>query len=150
MDNNQLSWWDNDETPVMQSTNKLSVAKLDFIEGQEVEWQELFEGFSSIKVITYSSSLSFISKVIELFDDAEIIFGCQQVMTYDLCEIMAFQLALVENIRKSKSKDKLISRIKDKTLQENSFHTKKYICFRLLMAARELLWVQPICQIVHF
>lgn len=117
MDNNQLSWWDNDETPVMQSTNKLSVAKLDFIEGQEVEWQELFEGFSSIKVITYSSSLSFISKVIELFDDAEIIFGCQQVMTYDLCEIMAFQLALVENIRKSKSKDKLISRIKDKTLR---------------------------------
>ena len=45
MDNNQLSWWDNDETPVMQSTNKLSVAKLDFIEGQEVEWQELFGGF---------------------------------------------------------------------------------------------------------
>ena len=117
MDNNQLSWWDNDETPVMQSTNKLSVAKLDFIEGQEVEWQELFEGFSSIKVITYSSSLSFISKVIELFDDAEIIFGCQQVMTYDLCEIMAFQSTLVENIRKSKSKDKLMSRIKDKTLR---------------------------------
>lgn len=46
----------------MQSTNKLSVAKLDFIEGQEVEWQELFEGFSSIKVITYSSSKEIVMK----------------------------------------------------------------------------------------
>lgn len=28
MDNNQLSWWDNDETPVMQSTNNYRLQNL--------------------------------------------------------------------------------------------------------------------------
>jgi len=100
-----------------QPKNKLDVAKLEFIKGETLTWEELFAGFDTIYAITYSSGINFICKLLELFNSAEIIFGCEQVMSYSLSEVMAYQTKLIERIRLTNSKDFLISRIKDETLR---------------------------------
>lgn len=71
-------------------SEKLSVTKLAFVEGMYLTWQELFSGYNELHAITYSSGVGFICKLVEMFDRAEIIFGCEQVMSYTLNEIMAF------------------------------------------------------------
>lgn len=79
--------------------------------------QELFTGYNELHAITYSSGAGFIGRLVEMFDSAEIIFGCEQVMSYTLNEIMAFQTKVIEKIRSGKTKDKLIERINSGTLK---------------------------------
>lgn len=98
-------------------SEKLSVTKLAFVEGMYLTWQELFSGYNELHAITYSSGVGFVCKLVEMFDKAEIIFGCEQVMSYTLNEIMAFQTKLIEKIRMGKTKDELIARINDGTLK---------------------------------
>ena len=92
------------------SSGKIDVVKMNYIGAETVEWQELFDGFSSLKAITYSSGINFIAKLTDMFMDSEIIFGCEAVMSYSLQEIMAFQNQLIERIRNApnKAKDKLL------------------------------------------
>ncbi len=98
-------------------SNKLAVTKLDFVEGMFIPWQELFSGYNELYAITYSSGVGFIGKLVEMFDRAEIIFGCEQVMSYTLNEIMAFQTKIIEKIRSGKMKDALIDRINSGSLK---------------------------------
>lgn len=98
-------------------SEKLSVTKLAFVEGMYLTWQELFSGYNELHAITYSSGVGFVCRLVEMFDKAEIIFGCEQVMSYTLNEIMAFQTKLIEKIRMGKTKDELIARINDGTLK---------------------------------
>lgn len=95
------------------ASGKIDVVKMEYIGAETVQWNELFNGFSSLKAITYSSGVNFVSKVIDLFQDSEIIFGCEAVMSYSLQEIMAFQNRLIERIRNvsSRAKDKILDRI---------------------------------------
>lgn len=95
------------------SSGKIDVVKMNYIGAETVEWQELFDGFSSLKAITYSSGINFIAKLTDMFMDSEIIFGCEAVMSYSLQEIMAFQNQLIERIRNApnKAKDKLLGMI---------------------------------------
>lgn len=108
-----------EETSVISTSpvNKLDVAKLEFAYGETLTWEELFSGFDTIYAITYSSGVGFICKLLDLFDSAEIIFGCEQVMSYSLSEVMAYQTKLIERIKLTDSKDYLVSRIKEKTLR---------------------------------
>ena len=98
-------------------SNKLAVTKLDFVEGMYLSWQELFSGYNELHAITYSSGVGFIGRLVEMFDRAEIIFGCEQVMSYNLQEIMAFQTALIDKIRSGKMKGALIERVNAGTLK---------------------------------
>ena len=92
---------------------RLDVAKLDYLSSESMTWQELFSGYDSIKAITFSSGIGFVYKLLDLFKDAEIIFGCEEVMSYTLQEIMAYQVKLIERIRKTDSvaKEKMIARV---------------------------------------
>ena len=103
-----------EQTSLTDSTSKkIDVVKMDYVCAETVEWKALFEGFSSLKAITYSSGVSFIGALLDLFDNSEIIFGCEAVMSYSLQEIMAFQSRLIERIRDSskKSQNKILDRI---------------------------------------
>ena len=93
--------------------SKLDVVKMDYVYSESITWQELFSGFNSIKAITFSSGIGFVYQLLDLFKDAEIIFGCEEVMSYTLQEIMAYQVKLMERIRKtdSTSKEKMIARV---------------------------------------
>lgn len=126
-----------DETDIAAHQNetgsgKLTVTQLAFVEGTEMTWKELFSGFDSLYAITYSSGLGFVTELVNLFENAEIIFGCEQVMSYTLSEIMAFQAKLMEKIRSGKKSATLLERIGNKTLRlyvarQKTSHEKIYL-----------------------
>lgn len=94
---------------------RLDVVKLDYLGSESMTWKELFSGFNRIKAITYSSGIGFVYQLLDLFEEAEIIFGCEEVMSYTLQEIMAYQDKLIERIREkdSMAKTKLIGRVEN-------------------------------------
>ena len=96
------------------------------------DWRELFSGFDTLHAITYSSGLDFAAKLLSLFEDAEILFGCEQVMSYSLHEVMAFQMKLSERLSMNKSAEMLADRIEAGTLKmyvarEELSHEKIYL-----------------------
>jgi len=99
--------------------SKLDVVKMEFCEAETVTWQELFDGFQKLYAITYSSGLDFVCMLLRKFDCAEIIFGCDEVISYSMQEIMAYQLKTIERIREKAGKNKLdmISQIDDGSLR---------------------------------
>lgn len=97
--------------------SRIDVAKLDFVAGESVSWENLFSGYDTLYAITYSSGISFICELLSHFEKAEIIFGCEQVMSYSVCEVVAFQSKLIEKINENKSQKILINRIKDNSLK---------------------------------
>lgn len=111
------------ESPVEQtelkSTSNLDVVKMEFGEVESVSWQELFSGFDTLYAITYSSGLDFVYQLLDLFEEAEIIFGCDEIISYSLQEIMAYQCKMIERMRETASRRKLdlVSRIEQGTLR---------------------------------
>ena len=106
---------------ITESINKgpsLDVIKMEFREAETLSWQELFSGFDTLHAITYSSGISFVYQLLNYFTSAEIIFGCDEVISYSLQEVMAYQCKLIERMRESASKAKLdlISRVEDGSL----------------------------------
>jgi hypothetical protein len=97
----------------IDSASRIEVVKLNYVGSELLGWKELFAGFNKIYAITFSSGLNFVSELLELFSYAEVIFGCEAVMSLGMKEIMAYQDELIACIRKSKSgiKDKMIERI---------------------------------------
>ena len=113
---------------------RLDVAKLDYLASESMTWQELFGGFDRMRAITYSSGIGFVYQLIEMFKDVEVIFGCEEVMSYNLQEIMAYQSKLMERIRDadSKSKAKMIVRVEAGNVRlfvarEQLSHEKLYL-----------------------
>ena len=97
--------------------SRIEVVKLDFVNSELLKWKELFTGFNKIYAITFSSGLGFVYELLDLFTYAEIIFGCEEVMSLGIKEIMAYQCTLMERIREEKYgiKDKMIERIQSGT-----------------------------------
>ena len=97
-----------DTTELQTGSNKIDVVKMDFAGVEAMTWQELFTGFDTLHAITFSSGLQFVMKLLEMFQNAEIIFGCEAVMSYSLQEIMAYQNKLLERLRNNMSAAKSI------------------------------------------
>ena len=97
----------------------LDVVKMEFSGAETVSWQDLFSGFDTLHAITYSSGIGFVYRLLDLFEQAEIIFGCDEVISYSLQEVMAYQCKMVERIRETAGKMKvdLVSRIDQRTLR---------------------------------
>lgn len=98
---------------------RLDVVKMEFLEAESVTWQELFHGFDELHAITYSSGIGFVYQLLEKFSNAEIIFGCDEVISYSLQEIMAYQCKTIERMKDTASKMKLdlVSRIDSGSLR---------------------------------
>lgn len=113
---------------IMEEDKNLDVVKASFIEGKKMHWRELFKGYDSIYAITYSSGLEFMGKVVDMFEKAEIIFGCERIISEGTAEIMGFQQAygfqhaFVKRIADNPVKDKLIKRIQANTLRMYVVH----------------------------
>ena len=99
-------------------SNSLDVVKMEFSGAETISWQELFSGFETLHAITYSSGIGFVYQLLDLFEKAEIIFGCDEVISYSLQEVMAYQYKTIERMRKTAGKMKLdlVSRIDAGTL----------------------------------
>ncbi len=98
--------------------NRIDVVKMDFLCSETLTWKDLFSGFDELHAITYSSGVNFIYELSKLFCNMEVIFGCEEVMSYSLQEIIAYQSKLIERIRNASSKSKidLLKRINDNTI----------------------------------
>ena len=99
--------------------DKLAVVHLSFFSVEQMNWEELFAGYNSLRAITFSSSIGFISKLIEKFSQAEIIFGNESVLSFKLEEILSFQNETIELLRENFSSEhvKLLDRIDDGSLK---------------------------------
>ena len=118
-----LSFFDKEE-PVQQQMNldspgALDVVRLEFSGAETTSWQELFSGFDTLHAITYSSGIGFVYQLLDLFQNAEILFGCDEVISYSLQEVMAYQCKMIERMRETAGKMKLdlLSRIEAGTLR---------------------------------
>lgn len=112
----------------------LDVVRMEFVEADTLRWQDLFSGFDTLRAITYSSAIGFVYQLADIFEDVEVIFGCEDVLSYSLQEIMAYQCKLVDRMRETASKMKvdLMSRVEDNTLhffvaREKLSHEKIYL-----------------------
>ena len=92
---------------------RLDMVKLDYVASETMTWRELFSGFNELKAITFSSGIAFVYRLLDCFADAEIIFGCEEVMSNTIQEVLAFQAKLMERIRETDStaKKKLLDRV---------------------------------------
>ena len=112
----------------------LDVVRMEFVEADTLRWQDLFSGFDTLRAITYSSAIGFVYQLADMFENVEVIFGCEDVLSYSLQEIMAYQCKLVDRMRETASEMKvdLMSRIEDNTLhffvaREKLSHEKIYL-----------------------
>ncbi|MBQ8317600.1 MAG: phospholipase D family protein [Lachnospiraceae bacterium] len=112
----QLTLFDFDEGLTVDASRKLQVVQAKFIQSRELSWQELFDGFDEMYVITFSSGLRFMEQLIDRFDYTEIIFGCEGLVDDSLATIMAVERALVEKLVKSKSAIKMSEKMDEDKL----------------------------------
>ena len=107
------------ETTTTKTLNQIDVVKLDFMEAETLSWQELFSGFDTIHAITYSSGINFIYKLLDMFDSAEVIFGCEDIISYSLQEIIAYQCKLMERIKErvNNHKSDFLARLDDNSIR---------------------------------
>lgn len=124
----------NGKQSVLGVSGSLDVVKMEYLEAESLSWQELFSGFDSLRAITYSSGISFVCQLVNMFDDVEVIFGCEDVISYSLQEIMAYQCKMLDRIRDTAGKMKinLLERIDNDTLhfyiaREKLSHEKIYL-----------------------
>jgi hypothetical protein len=98
---------------------KLDVVRAEFEGAETLTWEELFDGFDSLYAVTYSSGMDFICKLLRKFTYAEIVFGFDEIISYSLQEVMAYQSKLIERLRENDNKNKhdLISRIDGSSLR---------------------------------
>ena len=97
----------------ISDVTRLDIAKFDYVASETMTWRELFSRFDELKAITFSSGIAFVHRLLDCFADAEIIFGCEEVMSNTVQEVMAFQAKLMERIRETDSaaKTKLLARV---------------------------------------
>ena len=101
---------------------------------RETVWQELFRGFRSLKAVTFSASVPAILDVAGLFEDVEITFGSERVLSrelgaleqattaagYRFTDALADQKAFIERcVRPALSQrgERLLARVQDGSLR---------------------------------
>lgn len=131
--NNELSLFEqHDEFGNIFKTDQLEVVKSEFIQNENLTWNELFEGFDELYAITFSSGIDFTSKVLNHFEYSEIIYGCEDIISQKLATIISMQARIIEEISKSKSINSIIHKINESSLKlyvskDTKSHEKVYI-----------------------
>jgi len=102
------------------ATRPLTVFRADLIGCDQTSWEDLFDGFTSLRAITFSSSLEMLLRLAERFDDLEIVFGSESMLsreqlalaqasqiveTYGFADALVDQKALVEALARLGRKD---------------------------------------------
>lgn len=131
----QIDIFGTQESTAHVASSKIDVKRMKFVASENVSWEELFDGFNDLKAITYSSGINFVNRLLNLFDTAEIIFGCEAVMSYRMHETMAFQSKLIDSLRSSPSQKTILNKIDEKNYiymsPKKSCRMKNYICYHL-------------------
>jgi NgoFVII restriction endonuclease N-terminal PLD domain len=135
--------------PLSSGTDKIQVFDIRVLGDREVEWCELFEGFETLKVITFSASVPAILDVAQMFEDIEITFGSERVLSreivaleqattatgYRFTDALADQKAFIERFVRpalSRRGEQLLERVHGGTLRfrllrQMPSHAKLYL-----------------------
>ena len=71
----------------------LTVFHAQLLGREQTSWEELFDGFTTLKAITFSSCLAFLVRLVPRFEDAEIVFGAESILSKEhLALVQASQL----------------------------------------------------------
>ncbi len=125
----------------------LTVFHAELIETHHTGWRELFEGFTSLQAITFSSSLEFLVSLASRFEDMEIVFGSERIlsrehlaltqaaeMAYSFPDALADHKVLTEALAQwlGKQGRQLLDRVMDGTLRfrllrKRASHEKLYL-----------------------
>ena len=84
------------------NSNQLEVVKVEFKGAESCNYKDLFEGFNKLRAITFSSGVNFVNEIVEMFDESEIIFGCENILSGKLEEAFAFQAKIIEKVKQKK------------------------------------------------
>lgn len=85
--------------------DRLQIVHAKFVEATEQNLADLLMGYSQIRILTYSSSLSLVNYVAELIDEMEIIFGREDIVN-QMAQYIAYQEEIIQDLRKEfKGKD---------------------------------------------
>ena len=99
------------------------------LETRDVEPLGLFEGFDSIKIVTFSMGVPFLRDVLPLFRECSVVVGCDAIISDTVQRVMAHQSHVFDDVR---SDAYLVGRIESGTLamwvtKDVVAHTKLYL-----------------------
>jgi len=87
------------EAATPSSPNELDVTFAKFVAHERIHGQTLFEGFSTLRAVTYSSSAAFIRDFFGSLAEIEVIFGSDVSIKGDIARLAAAQQVGVDAIR---------------------------------------------------
>ena len=116
------------------STRPLTIFRADLISCDQSTWEELFDGYTALQAITFSSSLEMLLRLAERLDDMEIVFGSERILSrehlaltqasqtiqaYGFADALADQKALVEALTRllGRTGARLLDRVAAGTLR---------------------------------
>jgi hypothetical protein len=89
-----------DESPIKVSApHDLDVTFAKFLKHERLDGRSLFEGFETLRAVTYSTSAGFIRDLFGALQEIEVIFGSDVSIKGDLARLSAAQQAGVEAIK---------------------------------------------------
>ena len=97
------------ELPEKEDDGKITCHWVNYKDTTKVYPLELFQGYNSLKAITFSFEFSFVSKLVDMFDTAEIVLGAEFIaakMNTSLAEQMATVMANADEIKISLHRNK--------------------------------------------
>ena len=89
----------------------LTIFRAELLARGEASWEELLDGYTALKAITFSSGIEFLMRVAERLDELEVVFGSERILSrehlalaqasqavqaYGFADALADQKALVE------------------------------------------------------
>jgi hypothetical protein len=83
---------------LFDASPRLSVIQARFEHTSEVSFNDLVKGYSSLRVLTYSTSLSLIKQIAEKIDDMEIVFGREDIL-HRVSQYIAYQDMLLRALK---------------------------------------------------
>lgn len=116
----QASIFDSDVTTINEkSLRKHNVTFIKRLYSKSMTYEELFEGFEEIYIITYSHSLRLIQDILPNFEKVKIILGNPKIIKDDTLALMAYQEHQMKELRKTlkKCNQPLLNAIEDEKLK---------------------------------
>ena len=118
-----------------QAANRpLTVFRAELLSCDQTSWEELFDGFTSLQAITFSSSLEMLLRLADRLEDMEIVFGSESILSkehlalaqasqtiqsYGFADALVDQKALVEALSRllGRTGQRLLERVAAGTLR---------------------------------
>jgi hypothetical protein len=136
-------------TSIQRTARKLTVFRAELISCDQASWEELFDGFTSLRAITFSSSLEMLLRLADRLDDLEIVFGSESILSsehlalaqasqtiqaYGFADALVDQKALVEALARllGRTGQRLLERVaagslRFRLLRGRPSHEKLYL-----------------------